>query len=144
MEWRIIHHKDAYNIWCSSTLAPIFNYALTEDELRKVCPYDHSIQMAQEKGVSDKSLTLEELIRGNRAGYRDSELTLDEIIETYLTLKQNESEVKNWFCCKCHRVIKGNLSSASCCGDLELLDAKKHLETLINNSNAWIDQSWIS
>lgn len=99
----IIMHKDgAYNIWSTVVDAPIFANALTIDELRRWIEFEHGQQglsqldarlaRAHANGTSGlDGESVEALCRFNRAGPKESRLTVGELIARYLTIDSEPS-----------------------------------------------------
>ena len=94
---QLILHKDgAYNIFSTIVDAPIYDSAITLNQLTDVIRHEHGeegirgltgrLNRAHETGCSGYNETLETCILGNRAGENESELSVDDFIAKYLTL----------------------------------------------------------
>jgi len=95
----ILHNNGAYNIFSSILDAPIYEEALTLDELKEEIKREHGdrgmrdlpdrLKRAHKYGNSGLmgDNTLEEAICINRAGENETQMMVDEFIEKYMTLK---------------------------------------------------------
>lgn len=96
----IIHKDGAYNIFSTVVDAPIFAEALTLEQLRDWYGAEYGRQGLEElpprleravaNGTSSMiGHTLEDHIRANRAGENEAELSHDDFIRQYITLRAN-------------------------------------------------------
>lgn len=94
----IIHKDGAYNLYSTIVDAPIYESAITLEQLRELTLFDlgqsgiedlpERLQRAHKTGCSHMAgWTLDDCIAGNRAGINESKLPKDEFIAMYLTLK---------------------------------------------------------
>lgn len=84
----ILHHEGAYNVWSTIVDAPLYESALTLDQLKQVEPTtDARLERAHKNGCSAiYGATLDECISVNRAGPQEARLSRDEFIAKFLTL----------------------------------------------------------
>jgi hypothetical protein len=89
----ILHKDGAYNVWSTIVDAPIYESALTLDQLKQAEPWtDERLARAHDKGCSAiYGITLDGCIEGNRAGPEETEMPRDEFIAKFLTLPAKES-----------------------------------------------------
>jgi hypothetical protein len=92
----IIHLDGAYNIWSTVVDSPLFESALTLEQLSYVTKRDHGehglralrdrLDRAHATGCSSYIEDLDDVISVNRAGPKESRLSKSEFIAKYLTL----------------------------------------------------------
>ena len=94
----IIHHEGAYNIYSSISDGPVFDTAITIEELTKwiaaergrqgVANLPARLERAHETGSSAIPYDLVDTVFANRAGPDETELSLVDFVERFLTLKK--------------------------------------------------------
>lgn len=92
----ILHHEGAYNLYDSISDGARFVSALTLDQLESFIrtqygekgmeTFTRRVERAHTTGTSSWGDSLEKVICINRAGPKETRLTLDEFIAQYLTL----------------------------------------------------------
>ncbi len=98
---KLILHKDgSYNIYTTVSDGACYESALTLEQLEKVIRFEQGeegvlglparLERAHKTGCSAlDGMTLEECISCNRAGPNETELSLAEFVDKYLTLTPN-------------------------------------------------------
>lgn len=97
MAHTIIHHNGAFNVYSSIVDAPIFEHALTREQLTEWYKDEYGnsglsslpdrIARAESKGSSSRlSPSLKSDVSGNHAGPDGTELPIDAFIAQFLTL----------------------------------------------------------
>ena len=89
----IIHHKGAFNEYTTIADGACWESAMSKDELKRLLGPDggaERFKRATSTGCSAHGMTLESCVAGNRAGPKETELTLDEFIQRFLTLPNNQ------------------------------------------------------
>ena len=98
----LIQKDDVWNIWSTVVDAPLYERGMTREELTEVIRYEHGaagvrelgprIARALKTGCSHiGGWTLEECIECNRAGPRESRLSLEDLIAQYLSAPAPEA-----------------------------------------------------
>lgn len=92
----IVYHNGAYNLFSSVVDAPLYDSALTLDQLTELIRHeqgengardlDARVHRAHMTGCSVPGCTLKELLVANRAGKGETEMPYDEFITRFLTL----------------------------------------------------------
>jgi hypothetical protein len=99
----LIHHEGAWNVYSTIVDAPIFEEALTKEQLEEwyleeygrnglTTIFPSRVERALSKGTSCQlSLDLRDCLKGNHAGLLDAELSFDDFIAKFLTLKTSKA-----------------------------------------------------
>lgn len=91
----IIHHNGAFNEYTTIADGACWQYAMTEADMKRVLGSDASderMQRAKATGCSAFGQTLDTCIAGNRAGANEANLTRDEFIARFLTIKHTSEQ----------------------------------------------------
>lgn len=97
MAHTILHHNGAFNVYSSIVDAPIFEHALTREQLTEWYKDEYGnsamptlpqrIERAEAKGTSSRlASSLADEVSGNHAGPDGTELPLDAFITQFLTI----------------------------------------------------------
>lgn len=95
----IIHHEGAYNLYTTIMDGACYEEAMTLEELQQLVKDEQgneglrelpaSLERAHRTGCSSFTESLDDCLVANRAGPNETELSKDEFIKRFLTLKRS-------------------------------------------------------